>query len=159
MTTEFADPPDAVAAHERTSRGPLGQVLDRFVPRHLQGQLVRFAVIGVASTVAYGLLFLLLRLVTGAFVANGFALLLTAIANTALNRRVTFGVRGNGGLAGDHAVGLLAFGAGLALTTGALAVLHTTGSSSKGLELVVLTVANAAATLLRFVALKLKIGR
>jgi putative flippase GtrA len=121
-------------------------------------RLASFAAVGVASTTAYGGLYLLLRLVLDALLANGLALLLTAVANTAANRRLTFGVRGNDGMVGDHAVGLLAFGAGLALTTGALAVLHAVAAPGRMVELVVLMTANAVATLLRFVALRLRIG-
>jgi putative flippase GtrA len=157
MTTEAADPRPAGlrAVHDLPTgtpkvKGALG--------RPLTGQLVRFAGVGVASTVAYGLLFLLLRPLTGAFAANALALLITALANTAVNRRLTFGVRGPAGLAGDHVVGLLAFGAGLALTSGALALLHAAGSTGKGGELAVLTVANATATLLRFAILRVRIG-
>ncbi len=87
-------------------------------------QLARFTVVGVASTLAYVLLFLLLRGGLGAQGANAVSLLVTAIANPAVNRRVTFGLRGRA-LAGRHQVrGLIAFGIGLALTSGALAVLH-----------------------------------
>ena len=50
--------------------------------------------IGVLSTLAYLALFLLLRGVVGAQAANLVALLLTAVANTAANRRLTFGIRG-----------------------------------------------------------------
>jgi putative flippase GtrA len=121
--------------------------------------LFRFAAIGVASTVAYGVLYLVLRPVIGPFGANFGALLITAVLNTAANRRLTFGVRGGDGLVGDHAVGLFAFGAGLALTTGSLALLHAVGDPSRVVELVALTLANALATLLRFVALRLRIRR
>jgi hypothetical protein len=88
------------------------------VPVRPWRQLVRFAGVGAASTAAYALLYLVLRPLTGPFTANALALLLTAVANTAANRRLTFGVRGSSGMIGDHAVGLLAFGAGLALTPG-----------------------------------------
>jgi putative flippase GtrA len=119
-------------------------------------QLVRFGCVGVASTAAYALLYLVLHPMLGAFAANALALLITAIANTAVNRRLTFGVRGSSGAIGDHAVGLLAFGAGLALTTGALAGLHAFSDPSRAAELVVLTLANALATLLRFAVLRFR---
>ena len=63
-------------------------------PESLFRQAIRFGVIGVLSTVAYLLLFLMFRAPLGAQAANFTALLLTAIANTAVNRRFTFGVRG-----------------------------------------------------------------
>jgi putative flippase GtrA len=121
-------------------------------------ELVTFGFVGVASTLAYAVLYLALRQVMDAFVANALALLLTAVANTAANRRLTFGVRGGSGVVGDHVVGLLAFGLGLALTTGSLALLRAVWDAGHGTELVVLTVANAMASLLRFGALRLRIG-
>jgi hypothetical protein len=91
--------------------------------------------------------------------ANALALLLTAVANTAANRRLTFGVRGDGGLAGDHVVGLLAFGAGLLVTSGALAVLHAVDrAAGRWTELSVLVAASGFATVLRFAALRSRIA-
>jgi glycosyltransferase involved in cell wall biosynthesis len=118
------------------------------VGRGLAWQLPRFLLIGMASTVAYVVLYLVFRGVMGAQAANALALLLTAVGNTAANRRLTFGVRGREGAARHQFRGLIAFGAGLALTSGALAVLH---SSSRVVEVLVLVAANLAATLLRFV--------
>jgi putative flippase GtrA len=114
-------------------------------------QLARFTVVGVASTVAYVLLFLLLRGALGAQWANAVSLLVTAIANTAANRRVTFGIRGRS-QAGRHQVrGLIAFGIGLALTSGALALLHHTGPRpGRVAEVSVLVAANLLATIVRF---------
>jgi hypothetical protein len=65
-------------------------------------QLLRFGVIGLASTLAYGVAYLLLRLVMGAQPANLLALLVTAVGNTAANRRFTFGVRGTDQVAIDR---------------------------------------------------------
>ena len=67
------------------------------------GQLARFIVVGVASTAAYVVLYLLLRAVMAAQAANALSLLITAIANTAANRRLTFGIRGRGGRDGRSA--------------------------------------------------------
>jgi putative flippase GtrA len=121
-------------------------------------QLLRFAFVGVASTAAYALLYLALRPLSGPFAANALALLLTAVANTAVNRRLTFGVRGSSGVFGDYAVGLLAFAAGLVLTSGALAGLHAITDPARRVELAVLIIANALATLLRFVVLRLRMN-
>jgi putative flippase GtrA len=111
----------------------------------------RFLAIGVASTLAYIVLYLLLRGAIGAQAANFIALLVTAVANTAANRRLTFGVRGRAGAARHHFRGLIAFGAGLALTSGALELLRLSGGGpGRGLEVVVLVAANLAATLVRF---------
>jgi len=122
------------------------------VPPGLIGQLVRFAVIGVLSTLAYIALFVLLRGPLPAQGANLAALLLTAIANTSANRRLTFGIRGRGGAARQQFQGLVVFALGLALTSGTLALLHAVDPHARQfLELVLLVAANALATLLRFV--------
>jgi putative flippase GtrA len=127
-----------------------GQVDVPGVPVSLARQAIRFAGIGVLSTVAYLLLFVLMRPV-GAQPANLFALLTTALANTAANRRFTFGVRGSG--AARHQLqGLLVFALGLALTSGSLALLNGISSRpARVVELAVLVIANLAATVLRFV--------
>ena len=125
------------------------------VPAGLLRQLLSFGAIGVASTLAYVALYALLRLGTGAQVANLLALLVTAVANTAANRRLTFGVRGPGGQARHQAQGLVVFGIGLGLTSGALALLHAVSAvPGRALEVGVLVAANLLATLVRFVLLK-----
>jgi putative flippase GtrA len=118
-------------------------------------QLVRFAVVGVASTAAYALLFLLLRGPLGAQTANFVTLLITAVANTAANRRLTFGLRGTQGAIRHQGQGLVVFALGWGLTSSALGILSAAApSSGHGTELTVLVVANLAATLLRFVLLR-----
>jgi putative flippase GtrA len=116
-------------------------------PGVLAWQLPRFVLIGAASTLAYVVLFLLLRGFLPAQAANFTALLVTAIGNTAANRRLTFGVRGREGAARHQFRGLIAFCAGLLLTSGALALVH---GSSQGVQVLVLVVANLVATLVRF---------
>jgi putative flippase GtrA len=124
------------------------------VPVGLVRQLVRFAAVGVGSTLAYLLLFSLLRTGTGAQAANVVALGATAIANTAANRRFTFGVRGRARAGRHQFEGLVVFGLGLALTSGSLAVLNGLTTPGRALELVVLVAANLAATVLRFLLLR-----
>ncbi len=115
-------------------------------------QLARFAAIGVASTVVHLLLFVLLRGFLGPLGANFIALLLTALANTAANRRLTFGVRGRSGAARHQAKGLIVLGVGLALTTAALALLGVLApNAGRAVEVLVLVLANAVATVVRFV--------
>ncbi len=118
-------------------------------------QLVRFAVVGVASTLAYAMIFLLLRDPMGAQAANVSALLLTAIANTAANRRLTFGFRGSTNAARHQGQGLLVFFFAWGLTSAALALLAAVAPTAPhSIELAALVVANLAATVLRFVLLR-----
>ncbi|MGL6236923.1 MAG: glycosyltransferase [Segniliparus sp.] len=127
------------------------------VQRGLVGQMVRFGIIGVLSTLAFALLYLALRPEFGAQVANLVALLTTAVANTAANRAFTFGVRGRAGAGLHHLQGLVIFLIGWSLTSGSLYALHTLASSDPGhhIELMVLIVANLVATLVRFIGLRL----
>jgi len=120
--------------------------------RELPLQIVSFMVIGVASTIAYVVLYLLLRGVASAQAANLLSLLVTAVANTAANRRLTFGISGRLHAARHQVKGLIAFGIGLALTSGSLSVLQA-GHHPPGrvLEVSVLVAANLVATVIRFV--------
>ncbi|MFL6098974.1 MAG: glycosyltransferase [Actinomycetales bacterium] len=120
----------------------------------LIGQAFRFAGIGLVSTAAYLLLFVALRGLLGAQAANLLALLLTAIGNTAANRRLTFGVRGGDDAAKHQGQGLVVFGIGLGLTSVALALLNGVSKPPVWLELGVLVVANLVATAVRFVLLR-----
>jgi putative flippase GtrA len=120
-------------------------------PRGVVSQLGRFAIIGVASTLAYAALFWVFRSAMSAQWANAVALMLTAIGNTAANRWFTFGVRGRPDRLRHQAQGLVVFGIGLAVTAGALMALDTLApDADRSVELVVLTAANILATLIRF---------
>jgi putative flippase GtrA/glycosyltransferase involved in cell wall biosynthesis len=121
------------------------------VPPRLGRQLVRFALVGVLSTLAYLVLYLALRGAMDAQLANAAALLLTAIGNTALNRRLTFGVRGSTDRFRHQLQGLVVFGIGLALTSFSLSVLHSVSATpARWVEVAVLVAANVGATLVRF---------
>ncbi|MEI4270562.1 bifunctional glycosyltransferase family 2/GtrA family protein [Klenkia sp. LSe6-5] len=136
-------------------RGPLVEPALDGVPAGLVGQLVRFAVIGAVSTLAYLTLFVALRHTLDAQPANLVALAVTAVANTAANRRLTFGIRGRGGAATAQFQGLLVFALGLALTSGTLAALTRWDPHPHRLvEMGFLVAANLVATLVRFVLLR-----
>ncbi|WP_216215205.1 bifunctional glycosyltransferase family 2/GtrA family protein [Amycolatopsis aidingensis] len=124
------------------------------VPPRLARQVMRFAAVGLTSTLAYLAIFTLFRGGLGAQAANLVALLLTAVGNTAANRRFTFGVRGRAAAGRHQFEGLVVFGLGLVLTSGALALLHAFTSAGRGTELAVLVLANLAATVLRFLLLR-----
>ncbi|MFF9866632.1 glycosyltransferase [Streptomyces sp. NPDC013953] len=132
------------------------------VPGGLARQLAGFCVVGALSTLLYLALYSAFRAGTGPQAANGAALLLSAVANTAANRRLTFGVRGRERAVRHQAQGLVVFAIGLALTSGSLAALAaatgsatgsagvSAGGAGHGTELAVLIAANLAATVLRF---------
>jgi putative flippase GtrA len=127
----------------------------------LGSQVARFVAIGIVSTLAWAGLFVLLRGAgLGSVAANGLALVITAVGNTAANRRVTFGIAGRDGLARDHGAGLVAFGLAIGLTTGAATILaRVAPGASRPVELAVLAGANVVATAGRFVLLRSWIGR
>jgi putative flippase GtrA len=118
-------------------------------------QARRFAAIGVVSTLAYLAIYSLLRTGTTAPAANAIALIVTAVGNTAANRRLTFDVRGRESLGRDHLAGLVAFGLALSITSAAVALLGGVApASGRVVELAVLTAANSLATLARFLVLR-----
>jgi putative flippase GtrA len=122
------------------------------LPPGMAGQLLRFGAIGLLSTLLYVSLFVLMSGVLGSLGANAVAMLLTALLNTAANRRLTFGTQGTDGLLRHHVEGLAVFALGLAISSVALASLHAlVVDPSRTLEIGVLVVAGAGATLLRFV--------
>ena len=125
------------------------------LPPSLIRQIRNFALIGVVSTLAYVLLYAWLRGPLNAQAANALSLVLTAIGNTAANRRLTFGVSGRGSLVRHHAAGLIAFGAALLITTVSVTGLQiAVPNAGRALELVVLVGANGAATIIRFILLR-----
>lgn len=126
------------------------------VPRNMVGQMARFAAVGVASTIAYAILYLILHPFIGAQGANFAALLITAVGNIAANRSFTFGVRGREGAVGHHLQGLVVFLLTWAITAGSLTALaHIAPDAGREVQLAVLVVANLVATVTRFLGLRL----
>jgi len=129
------------------------------VPHGMVGQMVRFGIVGVASTLAYAVLYWVLHPAFGGQAANLIALLLTAIGNTTANRTFTFRIRGRANVARHQFHGLLVFGFGLAITSGSLFLLqHFVPDATREVQLAILVVANLVATLIRFVALRRVFG-
>jgi glycosyltransferase involved in cell wall biosynthesis len=93
VPVDWVDDPDSRVAIVSTALEDLRGVarLALAVP------ITRFMAIGIGSTLAYALLFLALVGAIGSAAASAAALALTALANTAANRRLTFGVRGQPG--------------------------------------------------------------
>ena len=87
---DWVDDPDSRVDIVRTAIADLKGVARLLA----DGPVARFMGIGVLSTLAYAVLFLALRPLIGAAGANATALAITAIGNTAANRRLTFGIRG-----------------------------------------------------------------
>ena len=132
-----------------------------FPRRGLGSQIRRFAAVGIVSTLAWAGLYTLLRGAgLGSVAANGLALVVSAIGNTAANRRLTFDVTGRQGLARDHGAGLLAFGLALGLTSASATVLDRVApGAGRLIELAILALANVVASAGRFVLLRTWLGR
>jgi putative flippase GtrA len=142
-------PVEAIA--DELGRGPIGPATR---PGFAQ-QVVRFGVVGLLSTLAFALLYLVLRPLFGGQAANFLALLLTALGNTWANRWFTFGVTGRLGAVRHQAQGLVVFGLAWCITSGSLVGLHAAiPHASPAQEIAVLTAANLVATVLRFVLLR-----
>ncbi|MEO3937572.1 GtrA family protein [Dermatophilaceae bacterium Soc4.6] len=119
------------------------------------GQLARFSTIGLVSTVLHLGLFALLRGPLGEQVANGIALVVATVLNTAANRSWTFGVRGRHGLGRHHAQSLTVFALTWGLTSAALALLGTGWPHAPALVQVgCVAAANVISTAVRFVAMR-----
>jgi putative flippase GtrA len=117
-------------------------------------QLLTFVAIGLVSTVVSLVFFVALRPGLGPQPSNLLSILLSAGANTAANRRFTFGVRGRYRLARHHIGGLVALGIALSLSAGALALLHALTDPSRLLEVLALIAAGVVAALVRFLLLR-----
>jgi len=156
VPVDWTDDPDSSVDIVRTAADDLKGVW-RLMLSGLRGSMVgRFLAVGVASTLAYALLFLLLRAAgVGAGIANVAALAITAVANTQANRHWSFRVRGRERLLRHHAQGGAVFVLTVLLTSGALAALHAIDPSPGHMvELTVLVAASVLATASRFVALR-----
>lgn len=154
LPVTWRDDPDSRVHVAATAAEDLRGIL-RLLRSRGPHRVVRFAAIGVLSTVAYAGLLWALRSFLALPVANGVALLATAVANTAANRRFTFGVRGRPGVWRDHLAGLVAFAVALLITEGASVVLDlAVPRPARALEVTVLTAASASATLVRYLLLR-----
>jgi glycosyltransferase involved in cell wall biosynthesis len=151
VPVDWTDDPDSRVNISRTALEDLRGVARLLV----QTPLTRFLSIGVISTIAYVALYLLLRAWLSPAVSNALSLAVTAVANTQANRHFTFGLCGRRGLLRQHAAGALVYLLALALTGGALATLRDVDPRpARLLEVTVLVIASAFATISRYVALR-----
>jgi glycosyltransferase involved in cell wall biosynthesis len=151
VAVDWTDDPDSRVDIVDTALADLRGIARLLAER----RIMRFLAIGVLSTVAYAALYLLLRPWLTATAANAIALALTAVANTQANRRFTFGLRGRSGLVRQHAAGALVYLLALALTGGSLDLLQALDPHpARAIEVAVLVLASAFATVTRYVALR-----
>ncbi len=117
-------------------------------------ELLRFAGVGVVSTLAYLLLFVVLEPVLGSYAANALAIVACSLGNTAAHR----GGSGAARLGLDRLHRVLTasalLGVSLAFTTGALTVTRALGLDALVPQLVAVTLANLAAATFRFSILR-----
>jgi len=117
-------------------------------------QLVRFVSIGAVSTLLFAVLFLLLHGSVGAVAADVIALAVCTVVNTAANRRLTFNLHGRTRRVRHQLRGLMAALLPLGLNLLALAGAAALGVSDAVPLVLILTVANAGASLVKFVLLQ-----
>ncbi|GAB3872909.1 GtrA family protein [Terrabacter terrigena] len=122
----------------------------------LSRQVIRFAGVGALSTVLHlGLFAGLEHAGLGSQLANGLALVVATVFNTAVNRAWTFGVTGRERMVSHHGQALVIFAITYAATSLALAVLgRVAPESGTAVQTAVVAVANVLSTAVRFVAMK-----
>jgi len=152
VPVDWVDDPDSRVDVVATAIGDLKGIARLLVA----SPLLRFVLVGIASTLAFAALYVLLRGPLGATGANAIALAITAVGNTLANRAFTFGVRGRAGLERQLSMGFVVYVITVALATGALTVLHALQPDpSRALEVTVLVAASTCATVTRYVALRM----
>jgi putative flippase GtrA len=155
VPVDWVDDPESTVDIASTARADLRGVARLMRAPHLGRQVGQFTAIGIVSTSAYLALYVVLRTDLSALGANAIALVITAIANTAANRRITFGIAQREGMMRDQLHGLGVFALALALSSGALAVLHSADRhAARWTEVLALLIANGGASILRFVLLR-----
>jgi glycosyltransferase involved in cell wall biosynthesis len=117
-------------------------------------EMARYASVGILSTLAYLVLFFLLRNPLGMFAANLVAAAATATANTAAHSLFTFRGRRGPRVRQAVTVGALSFAGGIGLTTAALAATYVLGRTSPTAEGIAILMGMLAASCMRFVLLR-----
>jgi putative flippase GtrA len=164
VPVDWVDDPDSRVDILRTARDDLLGLIRLCLrpstftaPDHasdLPASVAGFARVGVASTIAYLILFFSLSATLGRFGANTLALTVCTAANTALHRRYTFARRGEPLLRNILLGGMAALSTSVVVTSLALAVVDGAGIGAWWLLAPALVLANAVAALVRFVLLR-----
>jgi putative flippase GtrA len=155
VPVDWVDDPHSSVDLAATARADLRGVARLLRGPRLAREVSQFAAVGVASTLAYVAIYLVLRGELDAVNANATALALTAIGNTAANRRFTFGITRRDGRLRDMVGGAGVFVLTLALGTGGLALLHAvTPHPQRWVEVAWLLAATAGASAARFLLLR-----
>lgn len=146
---EHAPPPTAAFASTGNDGSPHAAVDEVFAD-----ELLRFAGVGLVSTLAYVLGFALLQPWIGAYAANAVAIVICSLGNTAAHRGMAGSSRHGLDRIRRLAVGAALLAVSLAFTTGALIVTRSLGLDALVPELVAVTGANLAAAAIRFALLR-----
>ena len=122
-------------------------------------QLLRFAGVGVVSTLGYLFLYVAWRPLAGPFVANALAMAIATLFNTAVHRELSRSVDGQARRGRLYAVAGALYAVSLGLTSLGLVVAQWIAPSVLLVQLVTLTAANLLAAAVRFAVLRAWIFR
>ena len=150
-TLGHAAPPNGA---DPTPTGPEHGGSAKVVDEVFADELLRFAGVGLVSTLAYVALFALLEPWIGAYAANAVAIVACGLGNTAAHRGMAGSARHGLDRARRVGVGGALLGVSLAFTTAALAATRALGLDALAPELVAVTAANLTAAAFRFTILR-----
>jgi glycosyltransferase involved in cell wall biosynthesis len=122
-------------------------------------QLLRFAGVGVISTLGYLFLFIAWRPIAGEFWSNALALAICTLFNTAVHRELARSLQGSRHRGRFVVLSAGLFAISLVLTSLGLLAAHALAGSSLPVALIAVTVANAVAAVIRFAILRAWIFR
>lgn len=151
-TGSGADAPTGAAV-----RGPRAILrwIERITGHEVSRQFVVFALVGIAATGVFVVTYNLARLGTSAFVANAVAVVVSALANYGLNRRITFGIRSRSRWVRQLGEFSVVVAVTMAASTAALAVLFQLYPDASQLaENIAVLAATGALFIVRFWAMR-----
>jgi putative flippase GtrA len=170
VPVDWVDDPDSRVKVVATATGDLRGVW-RMLIRRPKGvrrlrsnevtadQLLRFAGVGVVSTLGYLFLFVAWRPLAGPFGANALAMAIATLFNTAVHRELARSIDGQARRGRIYAVAAALYVVSLGLTSLGLVAAQWIAPSVLLAQLVALTVANLGAATIRFAVLRAWIFR